>query len=157
MFLVEHIVNNELFCRLSPDKREDLLQEGYLGLEKAFTLFKVESGYRFSTYAKQWARRYMIKALNADKDIKYPHYINTLIIEIFKLQNKAKTNLSEKELLATLKCPIQYLKHAMRALTPIRTEDDMFNVDMLENRASMSIERQVRNMEIDKILTEAFS
>lgn len=46
---------SKLASRIRGVPREDVVQEGYVGLLKAASRFNPESGYRFGTFAKWWA------------------------------------------------------------------------------------------------------
>ena len=53
--------------------REDLIQEGYIGLLKAAERFNVERGVGFKTYARWWVRAQMARAIsNKGRTIRIP-------------------------------------------------------------------------------------
>jgi RNA polymerase sigma factor (sigma-70 family) len=55
-----HIKSGSLHLEL-----EELIQEGILGLHHACRKYDPERGYKFSTYAFWWIKRYMFRALNS--------------------------------------------------------------------------------------------
>ena len=61
--LVHHVVGRYLALHPSLD-RDDLVQQGQLGLLRATGSFDPERGYRFSTYAVPWIQRYALEALD---------------------------------------------------------------------------------------------
>lgn len=48
---------------------EDLVQEGMMGLDVAIEKFDVNSGYRFTTYARWWVNAYVSKRAKADASL----------------------------------------------------------------------------------------
>ena len=69
--------------------REDLLQEGTMGLMNAIDGFDVERGFRFSTYAHWWIRQAVNNYLaNIEPTIKIPGHVRTA-------QNKLMRNMNE--------------------------------------------------------------
>lgn len=57
----------------------DLIQEGNLGLMKAVSLYDVDMGYRFSTYAMWWIKQSIYRAIsNNSTTIRLPVYLRDL-------------------------------------------------------------------------------
>ena len=98
--LVTYIVNKYYSKRKEHSKyREDLLQEGTIGLLSAIDGYKVELGYRFSTYATWWIRQAVNNYLiNIEPMIHVPSHVRTQhnkIIRKLKEENRTFQNLIE--------------------------------------------------------------
>jgi len=98
--LVTFIVNKYYSGRKDHMKyREDLLQEGTLGLMSAIDGFKVELGYKFSTYATWWIRQAVNNYLiNIEPMIHVPSHVRTQhnkIIRKLKAENRTFQSLIE--------------------------------------------------------------
>lgn len=92
--LVTFIVNKYYSAKKDHKKyREDLLQEGTLGLMSAIDGYKVELGYKFSTYATWWIRQAVNNYLiNVEPMIHVPSHVRTQHNKIIrKLQAENKT------------------------------------------------------------------
>lgn len=82
MRLVVSIAKNYL---LSGIPMEDLIQEGAIGLMTATERFNPAMGYRFSTYATQWVRQSIGRAIdNKAKSIRLPAHISESLRKIDK-------------------------------------------------------------------------
>lgn len=77
--LVTYIVNKYYSSKKEHKKyREDLLQEGTIGLLSAIDGFNVELGYKFSTYATWWIRQAVNNYLiNIEPMIHVPSHVRT--------------------------------------------------------------------------------
>lgn len=75
----------------------DILQIGCLGLMKAISLFDVNKGYAFSTYASYWISSYIKREiLNNNNHIRVPIHIQEKQIVLFKLINSLKIKLERE-------------------------------------------------------------
>lgn len=68
---------------------DDLLQEGYIGLQKAANLYDLsfENDVKFSTYATTWIKQGMRKYVAECGLIRVPSYLNQRIYNLEKIQN----------------------------------------------------------------------
>lgn len=103
--LVTFIVNKYYSAKKDHKKyREDLLQEGTLGLMSAIDGYKVELGYKFSTYATWWIRQAVNNYLiNIEPMIHVPSHVRTQhnkIIRKLKEENKTFQELIEEGITA---------------------------------------------------------
>ncbi len=76
MWLVHYLSNNYQSAFIT---REDVIQEGYLGLLHAADRFRLDAGCRFASYASFWVRSYMQKALFHAHLIRLPDYLSKAI------------------------------------------------------------------------------
>lgn len=97
---------------------EDLVQEGSIGLVKAFEQFDLDKGYKFSTFATYWIKQVIGKAfINKSKMVRTPAYLYEIIGKIKKLQGESLTangvELTPKELAKKLNLTEKQVKNAL--------------------------------------------
>lgn len=59
-----------------------VIQEGIFGLIRAVERFDSERGFRFSTYATHWIRRFIYRGSNSLRFIRLPHYIHGILARL---------------------------------------------------------------------------
>jgi len=106
--LVTYIVNKYYSSKKDHVKfREDLLQEGTIGLMSAIDGYKVELGFRFSTYATWWVRQAVNNYLiNIEPMIHVPSHVRTQhnkIIRKLKEENQSFQSLIEQNAKKSIK------------------------------------------------------
>lgn len=75
-------------------KREDLFQEGMVGLLKATDMWEPELGFRFKTYASWWIQQGMHRAKdNGDRTVRIPVHLKTKLNRIHRAQAKLSSEL----------------------------------------------------------------
>lgn len=91
-----------------PDNTQivSVITEGIFGLMKAVERFDPERGFRFSTYATHWIRRFIYRGSNGLRFIRLPHYIHGILArlptKLAELEKKGKDP-TPKEIAKALK------------------------------------------------------
>ena len=90
--LVASIAKHFTFCEF-PLSFLDLMQEGSIGLMRAIHKFRLEKGYRFSTYATWWISQAIRRALDEQSQlIRVPIYV----VEVRRRAAKASIDLTKR-------------------------------------------------------------
>lgn len=107
---------------------EDLINEGNIGLMKAVDMFDPDRGVRFSSYASQWIKQYVRRALsNHARTIRLPLHMVDRVAKIHRLTNKYLQDHgrepTDQELATALELPVKKIAAAKRASQRARSLD----------------------------------
>ncbi|MEI7904836.1 MAG: sigma-70 family RNA polymerase sigma factor [Candidatus Firestonebacteria bacterium] len=148
----------------------DLIEEGNLGLIKAVAKFKIQKGFRFSTYATWWIKQYIIRALSSQgRSIHLPAHIIEILNKYVKITSGMAQKLGREpnidEVAKKLKLTVEKARKIIEiSEMPISLdlyspdENDKRSIeDIIEDRSSMTpSESHITTMQtesIDKILS----
>ncbi len=129
--------------------KNDLIQEGVLGLCKAIDKFDIKKGCMFSTYATWWIRQAMQRALaDSSKTIKLPVYLQEEVLRIKKVQKQLEQDFGRMP-------SIKEIAEALRF--DCSSYDDIVNHEFFENLISaVDSDNADERREIEGIIMEDF-
>ena len=112
----------------------ELIQEGNVGLTRNVSKFKVEKGFKFSTYITWWIRQAVTRALNEQsRTISLPVYVVDGIRDInkakFRLSNELQREPSIKEIAEAVGITPDKVKEYMKADQDIISLDEPVDSD----------------------------
>jgi len=98
-FCVKDIVGKRKLNSLS---KEDLIQEGSIGLARAIDKYNPNMGSKFSTYAVYWIRAAVLRCI-AERDdlLRVPEHVSQSISKLTKAAQALGVDLDDQEILAT--------------------------------------------------------
>ena len=135
---------------------DDLLMEGFFGLNRAIDLFDAKKGCKFSTYASIWIRQAVQRAATTDDSIiKLPVHANE---KIYKYEH-AKNDEEREELLQKypfLKDALNYTTSVVSLDAPVSEDEDEESVlgDFITLETALNSGEKVMNDELREKIFE---
>lgn len=112
--LVVHVANRYYTDHLT---KQDLIQEGNIGLFHATRTYDWRRGFKFATHATYWIRQGITRAIqDKERSIKLPIYLGDLIRHMRKAREQLYMALgrepNDMELAEACECPIEHIQRA---------------------------------------------
>ncbi len=133
----------------------DIIGEGNIGLIRAVDKFDINTGFRLSTYATWWIRNSIMRAINYDKAIKIPVYLNAQL-SAYKTKtpnyNFAKDKLRKLErLIEEKKIDEVNLEKAIKVSNILSINNNLMQIDVKDTKNS-NLKDIENKSEVEKLM-----
>src|SRR6266849_4374141 len=138
----------------------DLIQEGNVGLMKAVDKFEYRRGYKFSTYATWWIRQAITRAIaDQARTIRLPVHMIEVVNKLIRTSRQLVQALGREptsaEIAKHMDIPAAKVRKVLKIMqapisleTPIGEEEDSHLSDFIEDRAAVSPDEAVINVNL---------
>src|SRR6266849_473290 len=138
----------------------DLVQEGNFGLMKAVDKFEYRRGYKFSTYATWWIRQAVSRAIaDQARTIRLPVHMIEVVNKLIRTSRQLVQELGREptsaEIAKHMDIPAAKVRKVLKIMqapisleTPIGEEEDSHLSDFIEDRAAVSPDEAVINVNL---------
>ena len=146
---------------------EELIQEGILGVHRACLKFDPERGYKFSSYAYNWIRQFMVRAmLNKGRLVRVPHDVGEAMLCNYSKQMELHQQLGRQptraELAEALRISVSQLDHALAIGNakpisldkPLAQSGDPLIETIIDENGVDQLEQLNRRMELDQVMAQ---
>ena len=147
----------------------DLIQEGNIGLIKAVEKYNYKTGFKFSTYASWWIRQFIVRSIaDKSKTIRMPAHVIEKTSKVIMTFNTMRQELGREptfeEIAKRTKIPLDKVKEVLMQInepisfdTPIKADEDINLIDLVEDKTSISPEAYVSKKQLIELLYEMLS
>lgn len=115
---------HKLIKKFPHNMREDLFQEGMIGLMIAARKYDPDVGVRFCTYASYWIMQRVRQHIRKNRLIYFPHHIWNRKVKIDNAKEKLRPNATLKEIATYLNMPLREVKEIFETENTCSLDDN---------------------------------